>query len=330
VQFTHGAFASPEHVAHIGQWYDTILKETCRPLIGESIRHFWSEPDLWRKQLNDVEERCQQGYAAYAMTSTRRSMRRWTLKDSSRFDEMPTWKSLMTLPLDRRTEKFRDPQTRIELADAMARSKPISFSCRWDLIAVKKTARPENKPFEGKNVDELSRLQKKPPIDAFLDLALAEDLETTFEDTASQGDEQAVKEIFSNPHVLLGQSDAGAHVANANPGFGYATIMLGHWVRDRRLMNLEDAIKKLTFLPASIFGIHDRGLLRRGLAADLFVFDPTTIDLLPPEKINDLPEGASRYIQGAKGIHYTIVNGSVLIKNGSHTGVYPGKVLRSS
>ena len=73
VQFTHGAFATPEHVAHISQWYDTILKETRRPLIGESIRHRWSEPELWRKQLNDVEERCRQGYAAYAMTSTRPS-----------------------------------------------------------------------------------------------------------------------------------------------------------------------------------------------------------------------------------------------------------------
>ena len=62
VQFTHGAFASPEHVAHIGNWYDTILKETRRPLIGESIRHFWSEPDLWRKQLSDVEARCRQGH----------------------------------------------------------------------------------------------------------------------------------------------------------------------------------------------------------------------------------------------------------------------------
>jgi len=329
VQFTHGAFASPEHVAHIGQWYDTILKETCRPLIGESIRHFWSEPDLWRKQLNDVEERCQQGYAAYAMTSTRRSMRRWTLKDSSRFDEMPAWKNLMTLPLDQRKEKFREPQTRLELAKAMAESKPISFSCRWDLIAVKKAAYAETKPLEGKSIAELARTQAKSPIDAFLDLALSEDLQTTFEDTASQGDEQAVKEIFCNPHVLLGQSDAGAHVANASPGFGYSTIMLAYWVRDRQIMSLEDAIKKLTFLPASIFGIHDRGLLRRGLAADLLVFDPTTIDLLPPEKINDLPEGAPRYIQRAKGIHYTVVNGSVLMRNGAHTGVYPGKVLRS-
>jgi len=95
-------------------------------------------------------------------------------------------------------------------------------------------------------------------------------------------------------------------------------------------MSIEEAIKKMTFLPASIFGIHDRGLIRRGMAADLFVFDPEKIDLAEPEKVADLPEGAPRYIQRAKGIHYTIVNGSVLMKNGAHTGVYPGKVLRSS
>lgn len=329
VQFTHGAFASPEHVARIGQWYDTILKETRRPLIGESIRHFWGEPDLWRKQLDDVEERCRQGYAAYAMTSTRRSLRRWTLKDSNRFDEMPAWKRVMTLPPDQRKQRLLDASIRAELAHAMAESKPIGFSCRWDLITVKKAVRPENKSSEGKNIDELARAQGRPPIDAFLDLALAEDLGTTFEDVASQGDERAVKEIFGNPHVLLGQSDAGAHVANASPGFGFSTIMLAHWVRERQIMSLEDAIKKLTFLPASIFGIHNRGLLRCGLAADLFVFDPEKIDLADPEKVADLPEGAPRYIQRAKGVHYTIVNGSVLMKNGAHTGVYPGKVLRS-
>jgi N-acyl-D-amino-acid deacylase len=330
VQFTHGAFASPEHVAHIGNWYDTILKETRRPLIGESIRHFWSEPDLWRKQLSDVEARCRQGHAAYAMTSTRRSMRRWTLKDTTRLDEMPAWKNLLSLPLDLRKEKLRDPQIRFELGRAMQSGKPIGFSRRWDLISVKNAARPENKSAESKSVDELAREKRKPAIDAFLDLALAEDLETTFEDCASQGDIAAVQEIFSNPHVLLGQSDAGAHVANANPGFGFSTIMLAHWVRERQIMSLEEAIKKMTFLPASIFGIHDRGLIRRGMAADLFVFDPEKIDLAEPEKVADLPEGAPRYIQRAKGIRYTIVNGSVLMKNGAHTGVYPGKVLRSS
>jgi N-acyl-D-aspartate/D-glutamate deacylase len=190
-------------------------------------------------------------------------------------------------------------------------------------------ARAEHNDLEGKSIAELANEQHKSPIDALLDLALSEDLATMFEDSTTQGDEQAVKEIFSNPNVLLGQSDAGAHVANANPGFGFATLLLAYWVRERKLMTLEDAIKKLTFLPASIFGIHDRGLLRRGMAADMFVFDPDTIDQAKPEQVNDLPEGAPRYIQRAKGIHYTIVNGSVLMKNGKHTGMYPGKVLRS-
>lgn len=329
VQFTHGAFAAPDHVARIGQWYDTILKETRRPLIGESVRHFWSEPDLWRKQLEDVEERCRQGYAAYAMTSTRRTLRRWTLKDATRFDEIPAWKSVMALPLERRKEKFRDSHTRAALEKAMVESKPISFSRRWDMVSIKKVARPENKDLEGKSIDVLSQLRAKPAIDVFLDLALSEDLETTFEDAATQSDERAVREIFSNPHVLLGQSDAGAHVANPNPGFGYATTMLGYWVRERRIMSLEEAIQKLTFLPASLFGIHDRGLLRRGMAADIVVFDPVTIDLAPAEKVNDLPGGAPRYIQRAQGIHYTIVNGSILMEQGKHSGAYPGKVLRS-
>ena len=330
VQFTHGAFATPEHVAHISQWYDTILQETRRPLIGESIRHRWSEPELWRKQLNDVETRARQGYAAYAMTSTRRSLRRWTLKDGTRLDIIPAWKKLSALTITERMDKLRDPAVRAELAQETVNGEPIDFSRRWDLILVKQTARKENRIHDGKSIAALAGEQNKAPIDALLDLALAEDLETSFEDSTTQGDEQAVKEIFGNPNVLLGQSDAGAHVASANPGFGYATIMLGYWVRDRKLMTLEDAIKKLTFLPASIFGIHDRGLLRRGLAADIFVFDPAKIDLAAPAKVTDLPQGAPRFTQGAKGIHYTIVNGKVLMDQGAHTGVYPGRVLRSN
>jgi len=329
VQFTHGAFATPEHVAHISQWYDTILQETRRPLIGESIRHRWSEPQLWRKQLNDVEARARQGYAAYAMTSTRRSLRRWTLKDGTRLDMIPAWKKLLGLPIAERMDKLRDAAMRAELAQETINGKPIDFSRRWDLITVKQVARKENYSHEGKSIAELASAQNKSPIDALLDLTLAEDLETTFEDSTTQGDEQAVKEIFCNPNVLLGQSDAGAHVASANPGFGYATIMLAYWVRERKLMTLEDAIKKLTFLPASIFGIHDRGLLRRGRAADVFVFDPEKIDLAAPAKVTDLPEGAPRFTQGAKGIHYTIVNGKVLMDNGAHSGAYPGQVLRS-
>lgn len=330
VQFTHGAFATPEHVAHISKWYDTILGETGRPLIGESIRHRWSEPDLWRNQLDDVAERWRRGFASYAMTSTRRSLRRWNLKDGARFNELPAWKRLMSLSGPERLQELRAQGFRQALVGDMAAAGPATdLSSRWHAVAVNKISGPEHKDFEGKSIDDLSRLQGKAGVDAFLDLALADDLETVFEDSTTQGDEKAVAEIFQSPYVMLGQSDAGAHVASGNPGFGFGTILLSYWVRERKIMALEDAIRKLTFMPASIFGIHDRGLLRPGMAADVFVFDPATIGLEKPRQVNDLPEGAPRYVQGARGIHYSIVNGSLLMQNGAHTGVYPGRVLRS-
>ena len=330
IQFTHGAFATPEHVARLSRWFDAIPKESRRPLIGESIRHRWSEPVLWRKQLDDVEERSRQGAAAFAMTSTRRAVRRWVLKNTNRFDEMPAWKTVMSLSLGARKDALLDPQTRQKLAaEATADDRPINFSRRWDLVYVNKATLPRNHQAEGKSIKELASARGQSAIDAFLDLALEEELETVFEDSTTQGDEQAVAEIFRSPYVLLGQSDAGAHVASSNPGFGYGTILLGYWVRERRIMTLEEAIRKLTFMPASIVGIPDRGLLRTGMAADVFVFDPATVDLGDAEMVHDLPEGAPRYIQHAKGIRYTIVNGSVLMENGSHTGAYPGQVLRS-
>ena len=330
VQFTHGAFATPEHVAQLKSWYDAIPGESGRPLIGESIRHRWSDPDLWRKQLDDVEDRVRRGAAAYAMTSTRLAIRRWTLKDGNRFDALPAWKNLMALPLDARLAQLRDGAVRSRLAGEIDNRKlPINFSRNWDLVFINKTGRPENEQYQGKSVAEVARLLGKSNIDALFDLALSEDLETVFEDSVTQGDENAVREIFRSPFVLLGQSDAGAHVANGNPGFGYATFLLSYWVRQRGIMTLEEAIKKLTFMPASVFGIHDRGLLRPGMTADVFVFDPATIDLAKPQRVNDLPEGAPRFVQGAKGVHYTIVNGTLLMKNGAHTGKFPGKVLRS-
>lgn len=330
VQFTHGAFATPEHVAQLKGWYDAIPGESGRPLIGESIRHRWSDPDLWRKQLNDVEERVRRGAAAYAMTSTRLSVRRWTLKEGNRFDALPAWKNMMSLPVATRQERLRDAGVRTRLAGEIAdRKLPVNFSRRWDLVLVNKTSRPKNQKYQGKSVAEVARWQGQSAIDALLDLALSEDLETEFEDSVTQGDEDAVREIFRSPYVLLGQSDAGAHVASGNPGFGYATFLLSYWVRERGIMSLEEAIKKLTFMPASVFGFHDRGLLRPGMAADVFVFDPAAIDQEKPKQVNDLPEGAARFVQHARGVHYTIVNGKLLMSNGTHTGDFSGKVLRT-
>jgi N-acyl-D-amino-acid deacylase len=137
-----------------------------------------------------------------------------------------------------------------------------------------------------------------------------------------------VAEIIRSPFTLVGQSDAGAHLIY-DAGFGYATRLLGYWIRERNVMSLEEGVRKLTFMVASIFGLHDRGLVRPGMAADLVVFDPATIRECEPEMIQDLPANEKRLVQKALGIEMTIVNGQVLVEKENHTGALPGRVLGS-
>jgi N-acyl-D-aspartate/D-glutamate deacylase len=151
-------------------------------------------------------------------------------------------------------------------------------------------------------------------------------LDTEFQTSSTNGDEVAVAEIIRSPFVLVGQSDAGAHLIY-DAGFGYATRLLGYWVREKQIMTLEEAVRKLTFMVASIFGLPDRGLLRRGMAADLCVFNPATIRECDPHMVQDLPGNEKRFVQKSVGIEMTIVNGQVLVEKDNHTGALPGAVL---
>src|SRR5919106_1288197 len=124
-------------------------------------------------------------------------------------------------------------------------------------------------------------------------------------------DELATAEILKSPITLVGQSDAGAHLVY-HAGYGYATRFLGYWIRERNVMSMEEGVRKLTFMVASIFGLHDRGLVRPGMAADLVVFDPQTVCDSEPEMASDLPAGEKRLVQKAHGVKMTVVNGQVL------------------
>ena len=187
--------------------------------------------------------------------------------------------------------------------------------------------KPENQKYAGKTIAELGAMRGQDPLDAFLDLSLEEDLGTVFWNANNGGDWNAMGEILRSPYVLVGTSDAGAHV-QFGADFGYGTILLGLWVRERQVMSLEQAIHKLTFHVASIFGMQGRGLLRPGYAADLAIFDPQTVSSHEPEWANDYPAGSKRLIQRAEGMHYTVVNGTVIQQDGRMTGELPGQVLR--
>ena len=101
-------------------------------------------------------------------------------------------------------------------------------------------------------------------------------------------------------------------------------------MRERGIMPLEQAVRRLTFDSATAFGIYDRGLLQPGMAADLVVFDPDTVQPRKQEMVHDLPNNGWRVRALADGVHCTVINGEVLIEDGKHTGATPGRVLRNA
>ena len=236
----------------------------------------------------------------------------------------------MLLPLEGRKAAFADPATRARLHYEAVELPPDptaagTFTRRWDLQFVFKPALSKNQGLKGKSVDEIAHEQGRDVLDAFLDLALEEDLETEFERREVNSDEDAMATLLNSPYTIIGQSDGGAHVV-FRTDYSYSTYLLSHYVREKQIMPLEEAIRKLTFVP--LFGLHDRGLIRPGMAADFMVFDPDTIDSLEPDESADLPGGSKRRRQLAQGIEWTVVNGEVLLEEGEHTGALPGRVAR--
>jgi N-acyl-D-amino-acid deacylase len=185
----------------------------------------------------------------------------------------------------------------------------------------------KNLPLKGKSIAQIAAEQHRDVLDVFLDLALEENLETVFERREVNSDEEAMTALLTSPNMVIGQSDGGAHVV-FRTDYSYPTYLLSHWIRERQIMSLEEAIRKMTFVSASLFGLHDRGLLQPGMNADVMVFDPETVGPLEPDEAPDLPSGAIRRKQLAQGIEWTIVNGQVLLEEGEHTGALPGRVAR--
>jgi N-acyl-D-aspartate/D-glutamate deacylase len=312
---------------------ERIARASGRPVFYGNITWQAIAPDRWRERLAEAEAMMREGHRAYQFVMPRPGDLRYTLKTAQHFDALPTWKAVMLLPLEERKRAFRDPATRAKLhVEAVETpADPLQggqFTRRWDLQFVFRPALAKNQGLKGKSVAQIAQESGKDVLDTFLELALEEDLETEFERREVNSDEAAMTALLTSPYTIIGQSDGGAHVV-FRTDYSYSTYMLSHWVREKQIMPLEEAIRKLTFVPASLFGLYDKGLVRPGMAADLMVFDPETVGPLEPDESPDLPGGATRRRQLAQGIEWTVVNGQVLLEEGEHTGAYPGKVARS-
>jgi N-acyl-D-aspartate/D-glutamate deacylase len=240
---------------------------------------------------------------------------------------MPSWKPLFGAEPETQMAAYRDPafreRFRKELGD-------WGLNWPWDRTDVVLAASPSHQKYIGRSVQAIADERRQHPTDVFLDLALEDNLKLRYSVRLFNVNLDRVGKLITDSRTLLGLSDAGAHI-DVFCTADYTTHLLGAWVREQKVISLERAVQRITSEPAEFFGIHDRGRLAVGLAADMNIFDPETIDSsLRPEFVNDFPGKLARLVTRGKGIHYTIVNGEVLLEGGATTSpARPGKVLRS-
>ena len=202
-------------------------------------------------------------------------------------------------------------------------------------------AQPRKPDFEGIRVYErglppnptigdVARSRGVHPSEAMIDLALESDFDVMFiQPSMYPQDPEVTLAVMKHPRTVMTFSDSGAHLSQIADS-SIHTHLLGHWVRDRQQLTIEEAVRMITLAPAVAWGFADRGLVREGMRADLNVFDPQTVGPAVPHVVNDLPAGGRRLVQKAVGFKATVVNGAISIREGEHTGATAGRLLRNA
>ena len=304
---------------------DLLLAASGRPVTFIALFDRDDLPEAVRDTLRRAAPMIARG--ARPQTSPLPLTREIDMHNPFSFAAFPSWKRVFAdTSKEAQKSVYRDPAFRNQFREEL--KNPLAFG-NWERITLHEVRSPALKSWEGLSVAEIGRAQGKDGVDAFLDLTLADDLDLEFTMTSYNTRVDRMTELLNNPSILIGLGDGGAHVDMLCDS-GYPTYLLGTWVRERGVLTLEEAVRRLTSDPADLFGIHDRGRLQPGLAADVAIFDPATVGSSSRgERRHDLPGGGKRMVMPSRGVQYSIVNGSVTYANGALTGAAAGRVLRS-
>jgi len=226
-------------------------------------------------------------------------------------------------------KRLAEPGTRERVKEEMARE-----TTHWENqylgaggpegVLVAEVLDPKLKPYEGKTISAVAAAEKKDPRDALIDIVLADRANASC--IMSIMDEKDVQTALTHPLTSFGTDSPAkatdgplSHETSHPRGWGSAARILGHYVREEKVLRLEEAIRKMTSFAAEAAGLNDRGLVKTGFAADLAIFDPQTVrDRATFEKPN----------QYSEGFRYVVVNGVLVIDDGKLTGKTPGVPLR--
>ena len=299
---------------------EEIAAASGRPVIVAALLHNNVSPRAAFDELEAIGAANARGRRMLGAVSCCPLTMDFTLHSPYVFEGLKAWKPALSL----KGEAYRDllkkkafrEEVRKEITDPSAGVR--LFNGEWDKVYVEQTT-----------IADLAREAGKDPLDAMLDLALSQGLDTEFSALLLNSDEEAVGRMLRDPNALVSLSDAGAHLTLFNDA-GFGLHLLGHWVRKLGILSLEEAVRRLTSHPAAIFGIPGRGKLERGSFADLLLFDPARVDRGPKQRVQDLPGGGARLVTPPVGVHGVWVNG---VKVADDKGMrkidrMPGKVLR--
>jgi N-acyl-D-amino-acid deacylase len=305
--------------AHI----EALADVSGRPIIYNVVQSFVGVPEAHRVLLAWLASCRERGLRVYGQGVTTTAAFTFTFEDWNLFDDSAAWAEATVGTPGERKRKLADPERRAHLRDYRSGIVTVPIPD----IVVLECATPETKPFENLTVAEVAERTGKHPVDAMLDIAVADDLRTVFYAEPANLNRDALREIVECPWVIPGVSDGGAHTKFFTGG-RYPTEFLSRIVREEQMCSLEHAHWRLSALPAHCAGFRDRGTLVEGAPADVVVYDLDRLASLPTEVAHDVPGGEWRRIQRARGYRYILVNGEVTLEDDRETGAHAGRLLR--
>jgi N-acyl-D-aspartate/D-glutamate deacylase len=249
-----------------------------------------------------------------------------TLRKPFKFGYYHSFRQAMNRPLAEQLALYGSPAWRKQARDELAHHER---RYPWERTRVLTVANPALAGYVGPTLAELARAENVDPVEMLAEIACRDQLATRFQVEKSNWDLAGIDWMLQRDEFLVGLSDGGAHVDQLCDA-RYSSVLLQRFVRERAVLTLEQAIRKLTSIPAQLYGIPERGVLAEGLIADLVLFDPTTVAAETPRLVSDLPAGAERLVANAQGIVAVFVAGEQILSDGELTGVRAGAVLRST
>jgi N-acyl-D-aspartate/D-glutamate deacylase len=307
------------------QWMSDVSRISGRPLTFAFFQ-FPHLPEQYRK-IMELAALQNAGGANVRPQSTARGIGvLFGAQIRSPFDRSPAWKAMRDLPAAEKLSAYADPQRRTELIAQAEANGPFASDLERHYLL--EGPNPDYRPDPARSLPAIAAARGVTLAEAYMDLMVESGGAAYLNHPLLNPDFDAVQEMLTNPMVVLGLADSGAHVGQIMDA-SQPTWFLTHWVRDRGVFGLEDAIRRLTSDTAQLFGIEGRGVLAPGSFADVNVIDLAGMRLAMPDYVHDFPVGAGRLIQKASGYDYTLVNGQVFMESGEHTGALAGSLLRS-